>query len=47
MCQLSLDLKRIELINLKEPLSKKQFTLNLNKEFKYLDNPEVIESILT
>lgn len=47
MCQLSLDLKRIELINLKEALSKKQFSLNLNAETKYIDDPEIIKYILT
>ena len=47
MTQLSLDLKRIELINCKDDLSKKQFTLNLNDSQKYLDDPAVIENILT
>ena len=47
MCQLSLDLKRIELINLKELLSKKQFTLSLSEEIKFIDDPEVIKNILT
>lgn len=47
MTQLSLDLKRIELINLKDNLSKKQFSLNLNDSKKYIDDPEVIKNILT